>query len=100
MSQITAKGQVTIPKHVRQKMGLRPGDEVEFVEHKGQFYVEKRVDLDSLRAAIRKYSGYLKDLTGRDPDELVDEMRGPRLSEIVFEAEEEEVEQPTAKGTA
>lgn len=27
---LTSKGQVTIPIHVREQLGLRPGDEVEF----------------------------------------------------------------------
>ena len=29
---ITAKGQITIPKPVRQRLGVHPGDRVEFVE--------------------------------------------------------------------
>ena len=28
---ITAKGQVTIPKEIRDRLGLRPGTEVEFI---------------------------------------------------------------------
>jgi AbrB family looped-hinge helix DNA binding protein len=28
---MTVKGQVTIPKHVRDALGIEPGDEVEFV---------------------------------------------------------------------
>lgn len=28
---ITEKGQVTIPIHVREELGLKPGDEVDFV---------------------------------------------------------------------
>jgi antitoxin PrlF len=30
MSTITVKGQVTIPKPVRDRLGLKPGDEVKF----------------------------------------------------------------------
>jgi antitoxin PrlF len=30
MSALTVKGQVTIPKPVREKLGLKPGDEVTF----------------------------------------------------------------------
>lgn len=29
---ITSKGQVTIPKAIRERLGVKPGDEVEFVE--------------------------------------------------------------------
>jgi AbrB family looped-hinge helix DNA binding protein len=38
---ITTKGQVTIPKQIREKFGLLPGTEVEFVEEKGQVRVRK-----------------------------------------------------------
>ena len=27
---VTEKGQVTIPKHIRDRLGIRPGSEVEF----------------------------------------------------------------------
>jgi antitoxin PrlF len=30
MPKITSKGQVTIPKHIRDYLGLKPGSEVEF----------------------------------------------------------------------
>lgn len=30
MGALTVKGQVTIPKRVRDRLGLKPGDEVEF----------------------------------------------------------------------
>jgi len=32
MSTMTVKGQVTIPKAIRDKLGLKPGQQVEFVE--------------------------------------------------------------------
>ena len=39
---ITTKGQVTIPLHLRDKLGLHPHTEIEFVEHQGRVYLEKR----------------------------------------------------------
>ncbi len=39
---ITAKGQVTIPKKLREKFGLRPGTEVEFVTDKGSIKLVKK----------------------------------------------------------
>ena len=37
---LTSKGQVTIPKHVREKLGVGPGDKVEFeVNIKGQVII-------------------------------------------------------------
>lgn len=71
-TKMTAKGQVTIPKEVRQRLGLRPGDELEFVEEDGRFTLRKRLQASPF--AI--YRGYLEGLAGHDPDELVREMRG------------------------
>jgi len=72
-SRMTTKGQVTIPKEVRERLGLRPGDELEFAEVDGIYWLNKRVP-DS---PLKKYRNYLKDLVGRDVDEVVEEMRGP-----------------------
>ena len=71
-TKITSKGQVTIPKEVRERLGLRPGDELEFTEEDGVFRLRKRVDPE----VFKKYRGYLKELAGRDSDDLVREMRG------------------------
>ena len=70
-TRITTKGQVTVPKDVRDRMGVKPGDEIEFVEEGGEFKLRKAVR----RAGIRKYRGYLKRLAGTASDELVVEMR-------------------------
>ena len=38
---LTSKGQVTIPLHIRKKLGLSSHSEVEFVEEKGRVIVKK-----------------------------------------------------------
>ena len=70
-AKITSRGQVTIPKDVRERLGLRPGDEVELVEDQGGFRLQKRV----AASPFRKYRGHFKHLVGHDPDELVEQMR-------------------------
>ena len=72
---VTSKGQVTIPKAVRDRMGLRAGDKVEFVEKDGEFVLCKDIE----ESSFDKWVGYLAHLEGRDPDALVEEMRGPPL---------------------
>ncbi len=71
-SKVTSKGQVTIPKDVRERLGLKPGDEIEFVEDNAGFRMQKRL----LASPFKKYRGYLKGLAGRNPDDLVERMRG------------------------
>ncbi|MGR3179700.1 MAG: AbrB/MazE/SpoVT family DNA-binding domain-containing protein [Candidatus Anammoxibacter sp.] len=38
---VTTKGQVTIPKHIREKMDITPNSEIDFEEKKGEFYLTK-----------------------------------------------------------
>ena len=70
---VTSKGQITIPKEIRDRLRLRPGDKIGFnVDQKGNIRVVKPID----PAALDKWMGYLKHLKGLDPDDLVREMRG------------------------
>ena len=39
---IGERGQVTIPKKLREKYGLQPHDEVTFVERRGDLILQKR----------------------------------------------------------
>ena len=74
-SRVTSKGQITIPKAVREKLGVKPGDEVDFVSENGSVIMRKHFDAEAFDAALRKWSGYLGDLKGRSVDDLIDEMR-------------------------
>jgi len=44
MSRVTEKGQVTIPKEVREDLGIQPGDEVVFEETESGYVVRKEVE--------------------------------------------------------
>jgi AbrB family looped-hinge helix DNA binding protein len=69
---MTTKGQVTVPKAVRDSLGLRPGDKLEFVEDDGSFRVTKLCDAER----FGHWRGYLRDFAGQDPDALIEEWRG------------------------
>ncbi len=71
-AKITTKGQITVPKQVRDRLGLRTGDELEFVEKDGVYRLKKCLS----PTPFKKYRGYLKNLAGVDPDKVVQEMRG------------------------
>jgi bifunctional DNA-binding transcriptional regulator/antitoxin component of YhaV-PrlF toxin-antitoxin module len=50
---VTTKGQVTIRLHIREKLGVTPATEVDFVGEEGRvFFVKKR----EKRAATRKFA--------------------------------------------
>ena len=38
---VTIKGQVTIPQKIREKLGITPAVEVDFIEEKGRVYLVK-----------------------------------------------------------
>jgi len=38
---VTTKGQVTIPRNVREVLGIIPETEIDFVEDAGRFYIVK-----------------------------------------------------------
>ena len=61
MSKVTSKGQVTIPKEMRDRFGLLPGTEIEFVEQDGGPQVRKlpggRHRGDEIVERLRRASG-------------------------------------------
>lgn len=44
MGRVTSKGQVTIPKEIREELGLRSGDEIAFEETEEGYVIRKTVD--------------------------------------------------------
>ena len=38
---VTTKGQVTIPQHIREKLGITPAAEIDYIEEKGRVYLVK-----------------------------------------------------------
>ena len=71
-AKITSKGQITLPKEVRRRMGIGPGDQVEFVEENGKYVLKKIVKVSPFDA----YVGFLKNQRGSDTDQIVRELRG------------------------
>jgi AbrB family looped-hinge helix DNA binding protein len=39
---VTTKGQVTIPQEIREKLGITPAVEIDFIEEKNRIYLVKR----------------------------------------------------------
>jgi AbrB family looped-hinge helix DNA binding protein len=54
---VTTKGQVTIPQPIREKLGIGPSTEVDFVEAKGKVYLVKKKNPTPERNAFRKVRG-------------------------------------------
>ena len=76
---VSEKGQVTIPKRLRERMGIRPGVVLEFQEDCGKLVIRKAPN-NEYAAAIEAARGLLKEqYPGYTSDQLIEEMRGPVL---------------------
>lgn len=54
-STVTSKGQITIPKQIREQLGLKPGDRIDFMRDRAG-----RVLLKPLRTDFRSLRGIIK----------------------------------------
>jgi len=71
-AKVTSKGQVTIPKKVRDKLGIQAGEGIGFVEKNGIFYIKKSVK----KSPFDKWVGRLRTLKGKKSDVIITELRG------------------------
>jgi AbrB family looped-hinge helix DNA binding protein len=69
-SVVSEKGQITVPKPLRDRLGIRSGDQLEFTEEHGQLVVTKASDQDPVQAVF----GILS--PDRTTDEVLRELRG------------------------
>jgi antitoxin PrlF len=71
ISTVTSKGQITIPKRVRDEMGLKPGDRVDVVRDRAGRTTLKLINTDfrSLKGIIK--SPYKRPITLKQMDEAI-----------------------------
>lgn len=69
-STVSERGQVTIPIELRRRLGIGPGQVLDFFEDGGRLVARKA----SARSPLEAVYGILK--TGRSTDELISEIRG------------------------
>jgi len=81
---VTSKGQVTIPKEIRDRLGIGAGSEVDFVATEDGVQlvaVNQNVSPEeserTFRDHVRRLAGTL-DLRGMTTDEYIEWLRGPR----------------------
>lgn len=71
-ARLTSKGQITIPKKVRDRMGIAEGEEVYFTEENGEFRLRK----SGPPSPFDNWIGFLGKKDGEKTDEIIEEMRG------------------------
>lgn len=62
-ARLTRQGQITVPKAVRDALGVRPGDDIEFVSRGTEMLVEVRP-----RRSLLEFAGIAADAAARVPD--------------------------------
>ena len=67
---VSEKGQITIPKPLRDRLGLRKGQILDVREERGRLVMSKRIPSDP----YEKYLGIFK--LGRRTDDIMKELRG------------------------
>jgi AbrB family looped-hinge helix DNA binding protein len=78
---VTSKGQVTIPKHIRRRQGIRAGSEVEFAERGATIVVTKAAPRKRAARSDQEFAAYLERVTGivdigMTTDEFMELLRG------------------------
>lgn len=69
-AKVAERGQVTIPKALRERLGIRPGTILEFREEKGRLIVAKKEPVDPVE------QGYGRLGRGRRTEEIMKQLRG------------------------
>lgn len=81
---VTTKGQVTIPKDIRDHLGIKAGSEVEFVREAEKVRLVVSNDYEAHEDRMARFCEALErmagtaDSGGMDGKEYVDRLRGPR----------------------
>ena len=70
---LTSKGQITVPVEIRRRLGLMPGQLLEFDEHAPFLKAIPVFDEDAMRSVL----GCATERPGRSAADWLDETRGP-----------------------
>jgi len=77
IAKVTSKGQITIPRDIRVKMGLKEGDKIVFFEEDGKYFFQNSASIvlknfqDSMKGEAEK-AGFA------NPDDVVDYIKSRR----------------------
>lgn len=86
MPRVTTKGQVTIPKAIREELGIEPGDEIEFEDVESGYKISKKQPTtEQGDDPFEKYRG-----TAESDETMPDRMRRLR-GEYPRDVDDEEV---------
>ena len=81
LAKVTSKGQVTIPMNIREKLGIKEGSKILFLEEAGRIYLANS-SMEALKEAQTAFKGEAERLglvTEEDILDMVKELRKERM---------------------
>jgi len=78
MPKVTSKFQVTVPVEVRERLGIKVGDEVEFEVEGDRALLKRKLVVEEKLRAINEYAGVLREAWPKvdRTDDLMKALRG------------------------
>jgi len=79
LAKITSKGQITIPRNIREKMNLKKGDKLVFYEENDKFFIQNSnsIVLSEFQKAME---GASKEAGFENPDDVLNYIKQLRKS--------------------
>jgi AbrB family looped-hinge helix DNA binding protein len=77
VAKITSKGQVTIPRDIREKMDLKKGDKILFFEENGKYFIQNSASI-ALKNIQDIMKGEAEKVGFSDPDDIVKYIKSRR----------------------
>lgn len=77
LAKITSKGQITIPKEIRRKLGVKDGDKVLFVEEGGRI-IMMNSSMQALRDIQKAFVGAAEEAGLKDEQDVVSMIKALR----------------------
>jgi len=74
---VTSKGQITIPLDVREKMNIKEGDKIAFVEDNGKYFLQNSA-IKALEDIQNTMKGEAEKAGFNNPDDVVDYIKSLR----------------------
>jgi AbrB family looped-hinge helix DNA binding protein len=70
IAKVTSKGQITIPRDIRQKMDIKKGDKIIFFEENGKYYLQNSNSV-ALKIIQNEMAGEAEKAGFKGPDDVV-----------------------------
>ena len=82
LAKVTSKGQITIPTEIREKLGLKTGDKILFIEDSGRIYLMNS-SMNALREAQMAFKGEAERVGLKNEDDVVTMVKELREESLV-----------------